>query len=112
MNREKFTQGKRWVVKVGSSLVTNDGLGLDRMAIADWARQLVCLKSTGIQLVLVSSGAVAEGVSRLGLAERPREIHLQQAAAAVGQMGVIQAYESCFMDHEVRAAQILSLIHI
>lgn len=107
MNREKFTQGKRWVVKVGSSLVTNDGLGLDRMAIADWARQLVRLKSTGTQLVLVSSGAVAEGVSRLGLAERPREIHLQQAAAAVGQMGVIQAYESCFMEHEVRAAQIL-----
>ena len=59
MNREKFTQGKRWVVKVGSSLVTNDGLGLDRMAIADWARQLVRLKSTGTQLVLVSSGAVA-----------------------------------------------------
>ena len=107
MNREKFTQGKRWVVKVGSSLVTNDGLGLDRLAIADWARQLVCLKATGMQLVLVSSGAVAEGVSRLGLAERPREIHLQQAAAAVGQMGVIQAYESCFMEHEVRAAQIL-----
>lgn len=107
MNRDKFTQGKRWVVKVGSSLVTNDGLGLDRMAIADWARQLVCLKATGMQLVLVSSGAVAEGVSRLGLTERPREIHLQQAAAAVGQMGVIQAYESCFMEHEVRAAQIL-----
>ena len=77
------------------------------MAIADWARQLVCLKATGMQLVLVSSGAVAEGVSRLGLAERPREIHLQQAAAAVGQMGLIQAYESCFMEHEVRAAQIL-----
>ena len=91
MNREKFTRGKRWVVKVGSSLVTNDGLGLDRIAIADWARQLVCLKAAGMQLVLVSSGAVAEGVSRLGLTERPREIHLQQAAAAVGQMGVIQA---------------------
>ena len=84
MNREKFTQGKRWVVKVGSSLVTNDGLGLDRIAIADWARQLVRLKAAGMQLVLVSSGAVAEGVSRLGLTERPREIHLQQAAAAVG----------------------------
>ncbi|HBW83107.1 MAG TPA: glutamate 5-kinase [Gammaproteobacteria bacterium] len=107
MNREKFTKGKRWVVKVGSSLVTNDGLGLEREAIADWARQLVCLKKTGMQLVLVSSGAVAEGVSRLGLTERPREIHMQQAAAAVGQMGVIQAYESYFMEHKVRSAQIL-----
>lgn len=107
MNREKFTKGKRWVVKVGSSLVTNAGLGLERKAIADWARQLVCLKATGMQLVLVSSGAVAEGVSRLGLMKRPREIHMQQAAAAVGQMGVIQAYESCFMEHDVRSAQIL-----
>ena len=107
MSREKFVKGRRWVVKVGSSLVTNNGLGLDREAISHWARQLVALKSAGIDLVLVSSGAVAEGVSRLGLKERPREIHMQQAAAAVGQMGVIQAYESCFMEHGVHAAQIL-----
>lgn len=107
MSRDKFIEGRCWVVKVGSSLVTNNGLGLDRQAIANWARQLVALQGAGIKLVLVSSGAVAEGVSRLSLKSRPREIHMQQAAAAVGQMGVIQAYESCFMEHGVHAAQIL-----
>lgn len=98
---------KRWVVKVGSSSVTNNGLGLDFAAIAGWAEQLVALQNTGVQLVLVSSGAVAEGVARLGLTKRPTQIHLQQAAAAVGQMGLIQAYESCFQKHGVHAAQIL-----
>ena len=97
----------RWVVKLGSSLVTNNGLGLDSEAIADWAQQLVWLQQSGIQLVLVSSGAVAEGVARLGLTARPRAIHQQQAAAAVGQMGLIQAYERCFMEQGVHAAQIL-----
>lgn len=97
----------RWVVKVGSSLVTNNGLGLDRQAIAHWAGQLVSLQQAGIQLVLVSSGAVAEGVARLGLKSRPRQINLQQAAAAVGQMGLVQAYERCFMEQGVHAAQIL-----
>lgn len=99
--------GRRWVVKVGSSLVTNDGLGLDREAIANWAGQLVNLQQNGYRPVLVSSGAVAEGVSRLGMKQRPKEIHLQQAAAAVGQMGLIQAYESSFMEQGVHAAQIL-----
>ncbi len=97
----------RWVVKVGSSLVTNDGLGLDREAIANWAGQLVSLQQNGFWPVLVSSGAVAEGVSRLGMKQRPKEIHLQQAAAAVGQMGLIQVYERCFMEQGVHAAQIL-----
>ncbi|MDD9889863.1 MAG: glutamate 5-kinase [Gammaproteobacteria bacterium] len=105
--RKKISSAKRWVVKVGSSLVTNNGLGLDKEAIAHWAEQLVKLQQAGIQMVLVSSGAVAEGVSRLGLTARPNEIHLQQAAAAVGQMGLIQAYESCFMRQGVHAAQIL-----
>jgi glutamate 5-kinase len=105
--RDKIKQGKRWVVKVGSSLLTNDGLGLDVDAIADWAGQLVAMQKLGIQLVLVSSGAVAEGVARLGLKSRPKQVHLQQAAAAVGQMGLIQAYESCFMRQGVHAAQIL-----
>ena len=105
--REKLKTAKRWVVKVGSSLVTNNGLGLDKDAIAHWAEQLVALQQQGIQFVLVSSGAVAEGVSRLNLNARPKEIHLQQAAAAVGQMGLVQAYESCFMRKNVHAAQIL-----
>ncbi len=107
MAERAINGGSRWVVKVGSSLVTNDGLGLDRAAIADWAGQLVKLQQHGFRPVLVSSGAVAEGVSRLGMQQRPREIHLQQAAAAVGQMGLIQAYERSFMEQGVHAAQIL-----
>ncbi len=105
--RDKIRQAKRWVVKVGSSLVTNNGLGLDLAAIETWAGQLVALREQGIQVILVSSGAVAEGVARLGLTERPSQVHLQQAAAAVGQMGLVQAYESCFGRFGVRAAQIL-----
>lgn len=105
--RQRLTGAQRWVVKVGSSLVTNNGLGLDEEAIAHWADQLVALQKEGRQVVLVSSGAVAEGVKRLDLKQRPREIHLQQAAAAVGQMGLIEAYQSCFMRHGVHAAQIL-----
>lgn len=105
--REEVTNAKRWVVKVGSSLVTNQGLGLDEVAIAHWVEQFIALQARGIDIVLVSSGAVAEGVSRLGLKSRPTEIHVQQAAAAVGQMGLVQAYESCFMKHDVHTAQIL-----
>jgi glutamate 5-kinase len=105
--RESIKQSKRWVVKVGSSLVTNNGRGLDLSAIEDWAGQLVAMQKLGIQVVLVSSGAVAEGVARLDLKSRPKQVQLQQAAAAVGQMGLIQAYESCFMRHGVHAAQIL-----
>lgn len=105
--RESIKQAKRWVVKVGSSLVTNDGSGLDLSAIEDWAGQLVAMQKQGIQLVLVSSGAVAEGVARLGLKSRPKQVQMQQAAAAVGQMGLIQAYESSFMGHGVHTAQIL-----
>ena len=107
MLRDKITDTKRWVVKVGSSLVTNNGLGLDKPAIAHWTEQLVSLQQRGVELVLVSSGAVAEGVTRLSLNESPKKVHLQQAAAAVGQMGLVQAYESCFMQHDVRTAQIL-----
>lgn len=105
--RDKIKNSKRWVVKVGSSLVTNNGLGLDLEAIEGWAGQLVAMQKAGIQVVLVSSGAVAEGVTRLGLKSRPKQVQLQQAAAAVGQMGLVQAYESCFMRHGVHAAQIL-----
>lgn len=107
MSRDNIKNASRWVVKVGSSLVTNNGLGLDLDAIEQWAGQLVALQKQGRQLVLVSSGAVAEGVARLALKARPKQVHMQQAAAAVGQMGLVQAYESCFMRHGVHAAQIL-----
>jgi len=105
--RDQIKNAKRWVVKVGSSLLTNNGLGLDTKAIAHCAEQLVVLQKKGAQLVLVSSGAVAAGVTRLNLKTRPKQVHMQQAAAAIGQMGLIQAYESCFMHHGVYAAQIL-----
>ncbi len=105
--RKDLLKTRCWVVKIGSSLITNNGLGLDTDAIARWVEQLVTLQRQGIQVVLVSSGAVAEGVARLGLKKRPKEIHLQQAAAAVGQMGLIQTYESFFTRYGVHTAQIL-----
>jgi len=105
--RKELLKTRCWVVKIGSSLITNNGLGLDKEAIAAWVEQLVTLQEQGIQVVLVSSGAVAEGVARLGLKTRPKEIHLQQAAAAVGQMGLIQTYESNFAQFGVHTAQIL-----
>ncbi len=98
---------QRWVVKVGSALMTNDGRGLDRARIADWVNQLVTLRGLGIEPVLVSSGAIAEGMSRLAMRKRPEAIHELQALAAVGQMGLVQVYESCFQDHDVHTAQVL-----
>ncbi len=107
MIRKKIKEAQRIVVKVGSSLVTNNGLGLHHDRILHWVEQIVCLREQGRQVVLVSSGAVAEGVSRLGLKSRPKEMHLQQAAAAVGQMGLVQVYESFFQSNKVQTAQIL-----
>jgi len=98
---------KRIVVKVGSSLVTNNGEGLDHAAIAMWADQMATLQKDGYQVLMVSSGAIAEGMQRLGWAKRPQEIHQLQAAAAVGQMGLVQVYESCFARLNLRSAQIL-----
>jgi len=98
---------RRVVIKVGSSLVTNEGRGLDRSAIAQWAEQIAALRAAGKQVLLVSSGAIAEGMQRLGWTRRPREVHELQAAAAVGQMGLAQAYESCFAALGIRTAQIL-----
>ncbi len=95
------------VVKVGSSLVTNNGAGLDQTAIADWARQIAQLKQQGKQVVLVSSGAIAEGMQRLNWKQRPKSMHELQAAAAVGQMGLIQVYESSFRQYGLHTAQIL-----
>jgi glutamate 5-kinase len=98
---------KRLVVKVGSSLVTNQGHGLDHGALAQWAGQIAELKRRGQEVLLVSSGAVAEGMQRLGWRKRPSQLHDLQAAAAVGQMGLVQAYETCFRTHNLHAAQIL-----
>jgi glutamate 5-kinase len=98
---------KRLVVKIGSSLLTNDGKGLDVAAITGWADQIARLTLAKREVVLVSSGAIAEGMSRLGWQRRPRSIHQLQAAAAVGQMGLVQVYESCFRRHNLRTAQIL-----
>jgi len=100
-------QARCLVVKVGSSLVTNQGHGLDHEALAQWARQIAELKRNGRQVLLVSSGAVAEGMQRLGWPRRPKQLHDLQAAAAVGQMGLVQAYETCFREHGMHAAQIL-----
>lgn len=98
---------RRLVVKVGSSLVTNDGRGLDRDALARWAKQIASLRHQGREIVLVSSGAIAEGIQRLGWKRRPRALHELQAAAAVGQMGLIEVYESCFREHGLITSQIL-----
>ena len=95
------------VVKVGSSLVTNNGNGLDKTAIAAWAAQIAKLAKQGKQVVLVSSGAVAEGMQRLGWKKRPTAVNELQAAAAVGQMGLVQMYESCFAQHQLHTAQVL-----
>lgn len=98
---------KRIVVKVGSSLVTNEGRGLDEAAIGAWCVQLAALIKDGREVIMVSSGAIAEGMKRLGWATRPRAIHELQAAAAVGQMGLVQVYESKLRENGVGSAQVL-----
>jgi len=98
---------RRIVVKVGSSLVTNDGRGLDEAAIGEWCRQLSLLVRGGRDLIMVSSGAIAEGMKRLGWRTRPHEIHELQAAAAVGQMGLAQMYETKLREHGLGSAQVL-----
>ena len=100
-------KAKTLVVKVGSSLVTNQGRGLDVEAIARWAAQIARLAALGRQAILVSSGAIAEGMQRLGWARRPHAMNELQAAAAVGQMGLVQCYESCFREHGLHTAQVL-----
>ncbi len=97
----------RWVIKLGSSLLTEDGLGLARNAIADWAAQMQQLRNQGIDVVIVSSGSVAEGCSRLGWQQRPRDLYKLQAAAAVGQMGLVQAWESQFQSDGAHTALVL-----
>jgi glutamate 5-kinase len=105
--RNQLQKPGRWVVKIGSALLTNDGLGLDADAIAHWVEQLAVLKQRGYDIVLVSSGSVAEGLVRLGWSKRPVELSQLQAAAAVGQMGLVQAYEQEFQKFDLNTAQIL-----
>lgn len=107
INRSAMASSKRWVVKIGSAQLTANGQGLDRASMARWVAQLAYLRQQGVDVVIVSSGAVAEGMNRLGWNKRPHEVHQLQAAAAVGQMGLIEAWESCFQAHQIRTAQIL-----
>lgn len=106
-NREKLKNSRRWIVKIGSALLTANGRGLDQQAMAAWVGQMVALRQRGIELVLVSSGAVAEGMVRMGIDKRPDSVHALQACAAIGQMGLVQAYESHFREHQIHTAQIL-----
>jgi glutamate 5-kinase len=102
-----LARARRIVLKIGSSLLTSDGTGLDHRAISGWASQIAKVKEMGREIALVSSGAIAEGMQRLGWNRRPQALYELQAAAAVGQMGLIQAYESCFRQHGLHTAQIL-----
>lgn len=104
---DEIAQARRLVVKVGSSLVTNEGRGIDEEAIGNWCRQLAALARQGRELVMVSSGAIAEGMKRLGWATRPTELPELQAAAAVGQMGLAQMYETKLREQSMRSAQVL-----
>ena len=102
-----LANARRWVVKIGSSLTTNQGAGLNATAIEDWAGQVATIKRSGHDVVIVTSGAVAEGAVRLGWQVRPRSLHQLQAAAAVGQMGLMRVWELAFRQHDCIAAQIL-----
>lgn len=105
--RQQIKKSKRCVIKIGSALLTNDGAGLNMAGIATWVEQIAALRKKGVEVVLVSSGAVAEGMCRLGINKRPESLHELQAAAAVGQMGLIQSYESEFQKYNLHTAQIL-----
>ncbi len=105
--RRKISQARRLVVKVGSALVTDNGAGLAHEYIGELARQIAQVRADGREVLLVSSGAIAAGMQRLGWAARPHAIHELQAAAAVGQMGLAQAYETCFSQYGLKTAQIL-----
>jgi glutamate 5-kinase len=102
-----LAQCRRVVVKIGSSLLTNAGAGLDRDAIAGWVRQVAQLRARGVEVLVVSSGAIAEGMKRLGWTKRPHAVNELQAAAAVGQMGLVQMWESCFAEVGLHTAQVL-----
>src|SRR5436309_2625970 len=104
---DALKNARRIVVKVGSSLVTNEGRGVDADAVGNWCRQMATLAGEGREVVMVSSGAIAEGMKRLNWSARPKEIHELQAAAAVGQMGLAQIYESKLREYGMGSAQVL-----
>jgi glutamate 5-kinase len=106
-HRHRIPQTRRWVVKIGSALLTNDGAGLDRAVLETWVEQMADQRHRGRDLVLVSSGAVAQGMVRMGWRRRPTTLHQLQAAAAIGQMGLIRAYEDCFACRGLHTAQVL-----
>jgi len=106
-DRSALTQSNRWVIKIGSSLLTNLGSGLDHAAINSWVEQIAGLNKQGVEVILVSSGSIGEGMQRLGWLERPREVFKLQVAAAVGQMGLVQSYESTFNRFDIITAQVL-----
>ena len=105
--REQLGAAQRWVVKIGSAMITNDGQGLDNFSIDAWVAQMAELHRAGREVLLVTSGAVAEGMRRLNWSQRPTALSDLQAAAAVGQMGLVQAWESAFGRHGIQTAQIL-----
>lgn len=107
MNRNDFAKAQRIVIKIGSSVLTADGQGLNALAITSWVSQMANIRTQGKEVVLVSSGSVAEGISRLGLKQRPNTLHELQAAASVGQMGLIKAFEDNFQKHNLHSAQVL-----
>ncbi len=105
--RNQLGAAQRWIIKIGSAMITNDGQGLDRFSIDAWVAQMAELHQAGRELLLVTSGAVAEGMRRLGWSQRPSALADLQAAAAVGQMGLVQAWESAFERHGIQTAQVL-----
>lgn len=107
MTRERLQTTRRWVVKIGSALITADGKGLDRDRLRHWVDQIADLIEGDNEVVVVSSGAVAEGMKRMGWTRRPGSLHNLQAAAAIGQMGLVQAWESCFQRRGLHTAQVL-----
>ncbi|HMM76996.1 MAG TPA: glutamate 5-kinase [Gammaproteobacteria bacterium] len=106
-SRQTAAESRRWVVKIGSALATRDGMGLNAVAIGEWADQLAALRRAGRDVVVVTSGAVAEGAARLGWKVRPHSLHQLQAAAAIGQMGLVHCWEMAFKARGLLAAQIL-----
>ena len=107
ITREKIANAKRWVIKIGSALLTADGRGLSHELLSGWVAQVAALRNAGHEVMLVSSGAVAEGMSRMGWQRRPHNLNELQAAAAIGQMGLVHAWEACFQQYGLHTAQIL-----
>ncbi len=106
-NRHEIAKARRIIVKIGSALLTGGGRGLDKAAIGSWVAQIAELCKQDREVVLVSSGSVAEGMARLGWKTRPQSLHQLQAAASIGQMGLVQTYESLFRSHGLHTAQVL-----